>query len=443
MRSVAISEQGTRLSAEGDCLVVWRGEHPVRKLRATELDQVLLYGNIDISHGALLLLVRRGADLVWLTQHGQFRARLMGPTGKNSLLRLAHYRAVCDAQFCLHIASRLVAAKIHQQRQILLRAQRRLRNEAVAEALGELRLLAQRVTQATELESLRGLEGRAAALYFQHFGQLIQNPDFSFTGRTRRPPRDPINAMLSFGYAVLGSHLMSDVLACGLDPMLGFFHQPQHGRPALMLDLLELYRPWVDQLVLRLVNRRQIGCGDFDRRLETPLEELLSDSSDPTADEVLEIAPWETDGEGSAADGESPGSAAALQQATPEPAAPAGPPVPGSHAPEADQPSVTALPADAPLETPPFDTPCESPLPPEQVASSRPGCQSVVGVFLNETGRKIFLGEFFHKLREERFYGRRQARYATRDIMREEIYYLARVIEGQETPYEPFILDER
>ncbi|HQU47460.1 MAG TPA: CRISPR-associated endonuclease Cas1, partial [Pirellulales bacterium] len=126
------------------------------------------------------------------------------------------------------------------------------------------------------LDRLRGLEGQGAALYFSQFGKLLRVPQFDFTHRNRRPPRDPVNACLSFGYAVLGSLVESQAQRCGLDPTLGFLHQAAYGRPSLALDVLEEFRPLVDGLVLRLLNRRQLGPNDFERRSDISLEEALA-----------------------------------------------------------------------------------------------------------------------------------------------------------------------
>lgn len=436
MHRVVFTEQGVKISAEGDCLVAWRGEHRFRHLRVGEIEQLLLVGHVDMSHGAMMLLVRRGVDVVWLSQSGQFRARLVGPWHKNSLLRLAQYRRTTDEQFAVHVSSKIIAAKIHQQRQILLRAQRRLKSDQLSVSLAELRQLVERVEQVRDLETLRGLEGRAAAVYFQHFGLLVTNNELTFNGRSRRPPRDEINAMLSFGYAVLGSVIQSEIATVGLDPMLGFFHQPHYGRPALMLDVLELYRPWVDQLVLRLVNRRQLGPGDFDRRSDKSVEEILAD--DESSETVVEFN--END--------DFP------QEAVPDEATPAGSQSPGpSVTKEANQAEniSQAVPANngAGLPSnPPQETANPSRQDSYEVALQHATPTAVtppedgLGVFLNETGRKIFFAEFYRKLREERFYSRKQARFETGDIIREEIYHLARVIEEKE-PYQPFLLDER
>jgi CRISPR-associated protein Cas1 len=138
------------------------------------------------------------------------------------------------------------------------------------------RLLVERLRAEDDLEAVLGLEGMAAALYFGQFGKLLLPTEMTFHGRSRRPPRDPVNACLSFGYALLGTVVETEVLRVGLDPLVGFFHQPHSGRSSLALDLLEGFRPFIDSLVLRLVNRQQLGPVDFERRGGPELAELLS-----------------------------------------------------------------------------------------------------------------------------------------------------------------------
>ncbi len=398
MHTLAISEQGLAVHAEGDLLALQRGRNVVRRVRVAELEQVLLFGRVEVSSGAIALLLRRGVELVWLTQNGRFRGRLLGRLTKHVTLRLVQYRRATDADFCLRLASRFVSGKIHQQRQILLRAQRRLQDGQVAEALGRLRLLHDRAQACTSLDSLRGLEGAAAAAYFEHFGRLLRNDAFHFQGRTRRPPRDEVNAMLSFGYAVLGSLLETELYRCGLDPLLGFFHQPAFGRASLMLDLLEEYRPVIDALVLRLVNRRQLSPQDFERRTGQLLADLLrgrdgarepaAASGGETGDDDF-LAAWSTHSD----DGD------AYVQTGAEPV---------------DQGS-----AADPGET-------------------RPGLP-VIGVYLGDMGRRVFLNELFRRLRERLHYPPRGASFELRDIMREQIYHLARVLESKDEEYIPFV----
>lgn len=397
MHTLVVSEQGVTLRAEGELLVVERGNSRLRQVRVQEIDQVLLLGRVEVRSAALSLLLRRGVDLVLLTQQGIFRGRLSGRAGKNVALRLAQYDRTREPAFCLKIARTIVAAKIRHQRQVLLRAQRKLQDDALAQALGDLRVVAGRAAGAADLDGLRGLEGHAAAIYFGQFGKLILNKEFQFTTRNRRPPRDPVNALLSFGYAVVGSLVETDVYRCGLDPMLGFLHQPDYGRPSLMLDVLELFRPLVDSLVLRLINRRQIGPADFVRQSAQSLEEIL---------------------EGEAVDGlEPPFDVAELDTTTsPQPellAAPSGP--------TSAEFSEAAGEARA------------------KESGNGQSQQPVMAVLLSDVGRRVFLHELFRRLREKMLYSPRSASFEVRDIVREQLYHLARVIERTDADFEPFV----
>jgi CRISPR-associated protein Cas1 len=365
MHTLSVTEQGTEVHVEGETLLVTRGGRPLRRVRMAELSQVLLFGQVQLSTAAVARLVRREVDVVFLTQQGYFRARLVGTGVRQARLRLAQLRRALEPGFCVAVSRSLVVGKINHQRQVLLRAQRRLHDEALADALGRLRLLAEECAREEDLERLRGFEGMAAAVYFGQFGKLLRVPDLTFAGRSRRPPRDPVNACLSFGYALLGNVLETELLRCGLEPLVGFLHQPEHGRPSLMLDLLEESRPLVDALVLRLVNRRQLGPVDFERRGGPALEEILA---------------------------ETPGTDAGGAVATPA--------------------VRDRLPA---------------------------GEAAVEGVYLAETGRRVFLTEFFRRLRESLYYPPRQAAFELRDVLRHQVYHLARVIEGEEGEYRPFV----
>lgn len=375
-------------------MVLSRGKAVLRRVRANEIEQVLLFGRVELTSGAVALLARRGIDCVWLRQDGRFRARLAVRAGANVPLRLAQYRATTDAEFCARTARNVVAAKLRYQRAVLLRAQRRLTDADLAVVLGQMRLLLHQVASETSLDRLRGLEGQGAALYFSQFGKLLRAPAFSFTVRTRRPPRDPVNACLSFGYAVLGSLVESRAERAGLDPTLGFFHQPAYGRPSLALDVLEEFRPLVDSLVLRLLNRHQLGENDFERRSDVPLDEALNageaisgaaetenqESPIDFADGFAEFAGWGDD-------------------------APTG--IAGAARPKPEiEPS-----------------------------------QAAVGVYLGEAGRRIYLSELFRRLRERVYYPPRESAWEIRDIITQQLYHLARVIDGREPEYLPFIPD--
>jgi len=240
----------------------------------SDVEEVLIFGNVTVTPAAVAALLRKGTDTIFLSAHGRYRGRLLGRLGRNVELRVLQYDRLRDPAFALALARQFVAGKIANQRYILLRSQREQKREDLVAAIGQLRNIVQMVERASSLDALRGLEGQASAVYFGVFGKCIRNPHFRFEGRNRRPPRDPVNAMLSFGYTMLLTVAESAVLRASLDPMLGAFHAPEYGRPSLALDLIEEFRPvLVDSLVLRLVNRREVAKEDFEEPLE---QEMIS-----------------------------------------------------------------------------------------------------------------------------------------------------------------------
>ncbi len=383
MHTLAVTEQGTAVHVEGEQLLVKRQGKAFKRVRVADLDQVLLFGRVELSSGAVAVLARRGIDVVFLTLRGMYRARLIAHGSNNVLLRLAQMRRSLDPEFAACVARSIVRGKIWNQRQVLLRAQRHLKDPDVAQSLGRLRLLVEQADKQTDLDQLRGVEGQAAALYFRHFGRLIRSDQFCFTHRNRRPPRDPINAGLSFGYALLANMVESEVNRCGLDPMIGFFHQPAFGRPSLVLDLMEEFRPIVDRMVLSLVNRRQLGIMDFQQKPTRSLEATLADTT-----------------------------------------------VPPTSMPSDSMPSDSTISAiDEDVESPPFDVDDED----DEENRSPPA------VYLSDTGRRIFLTAFFRRMRERTEYGRRRGKFELRQILREQVYHLARVIDQKDPTYVAFV----
>jgi CRISPR-associated protein Cas1 len=264
MKTLAISEPGTVVAVQGEELVLRRGGADGPRVRLQEVEDVMAFGAVDFTSGAVSALLARGIGVELLTAGGRFRGRIAGRGTRDASTRLAQYARAHDAEFRLRAARAVARGKILNQRALLLQAQRELMNEEVAGAAARMRLAAENAGRAAGLEELRGLEGSAGAAYFGVFGRLLRDPRFTFEGRTRRPPRDPVNACLSFGYAVLGTIVEGAVAAAGLEPLVGFFHEIDHGRPSLALDLLEEWRPAVvDAVTLRLINRRQLGPGDF------------------------------------------------------------------------------------------------------------------------------------------------------------------------------------
>jgi CRISPR-associated protein Cas1 len=208
----------------------------------------------------------KGISLAFFTEYGRFLARIQGRQSGNVLLRRVQYKQ--SEVSPLEIARLIAAAKINSSRGVL---QRHLRNYGdnthVADAVKILGFCLEQAQHASSIDKLRGIEGDAAANYFNVFQQLIQpalQNEFVFDGRNRRPPRDPVNAMLSFLYSVVGQDISAALQGMGLDPQIGFLHADRPGRDSLAQDILEEFRAWlVDRLVLSLINRKQVKRSDF------------------------------------------------------------------------------------------------------------------------------------------------------------------------------------
>ena len=270
---VYITSEGAWLRKDGANLVVEvegmeRGRAPLHLLEG-----VVAFGRPGASPALMLACAQAGIALSFLDPNGRFLARVEGPRTGNVLLRRAQFQAAGDAARAIVIVRGIVAAKAANHHAVLRRALRdhadALAPEtAAALAAAEARLtdIARRTLKAADVEGLRGLEGEAAAAYFAVFPALIRVDDlaFRFGGRSRRPPLDRVNALLSFLYAMLGHDCRAALEAHGLDPQVGFLHADRPGRASLALDLMEELRPVLaDRLALSLINRRQLSADDF------------------------------------------------------------------------------------------------------------------------------------------------------------------------------------
>lgn len=272
MTALVVTDQGARIARSERCFVVERRGVEIHRRAADAIDRILLFGSVEITSSAVAMALRTGCDVVFLNRSGDYRGRLVGPRSRNVRLRVRQILELQDPRLRLELARRFVNGKVRNQRALLLRAHRRAPCERLGAAAARLRRWLPLIDRTRDLDALRGIEGAAAACYFGAFGAAVRHPDLRFERRTRRPPTDPINACLSFGYGVLVAVAQSVVERIGLDPMVGALHELDYGRPSLVLDLVEEWRPvLVDSVVLRLVNRRQLGPGDFG-----PFEEDLT-----------------------------------------------------------------------------------------------------------------------------------------------------------------------
>lgn len=282
MPPLYVSTQGARLAYRARRLVVEKDEQVLFTFPAAHVSQVVLLGNISLTPPALSFLLGEGIEVVFLTVDGRYKGRLVGPERGNGLLRLRQYERVCDRDWALGVARAIVTAKLHNLRTLLRRYARRTdvpeKAAALSHAADRLTDLISQVERTRTLNSLNGVEGRGSAVYFSVFRHLITVPGWRFEKRARRPPPDPVNALLSFGYTLLTHHMEWAVWMVGLDPYLGFLHQSAYNRPSLALDLIEPFRPvLVDSLVLRCLNNEILRPEDFAEDPEGPYPVRLGD----------------------------------------------------------------------------------------------------------------------------------------------------------------------
>ena len=260
-----VSEQGTWVSKRGERLVVQRDGQTLANERLIDLSQLCLFGAVQVSTAALRELATREIPVTFLSHGGFFYGTFRGLPSKSVRRRVRQFAVNADEQIALQIAREIVRGKILNQRTLLRRHGRDLPPEVVP----RLKSLAHLALSVKSAEALQGVEGAAAALYFRHFPKMLSqglSPEFDFSGRNRRPPTDPVNAILSLGYALLTKDFTVTVDAVGLDPYVGVFHHFGHGRPALALDLMEEFRPIiVDSITLTLVNKGMLSPSDFVR----------------------------------------------------------------------------------------------------------------------------------------------------------------------------------
>ncbi len=289
MATLYLTEQRSFVRKDGDTLVV---SIPADEEKGTEkrkvrvplikVDQVVVMGDSTVSTPALLALLEQKADVCFCSFYGNFRGRLAPGFSKNSLLRIEQHRAHEDPDRSLALAKCFVEGKLANQRTLLLRANRKRKDEAVARAAESLKGALDQVGQVepdggpsdpavpqadSAIGSLLGLEGAGGSFYFSAFGRQLKQ-DLGFRRRTKRPPTDPVNALLSYGYVLLMNKVASAIQLVGMDPFVGYLHSSQYGKPALALDLMEELRPIiVDSVVLTVVNNRILKAGDFEEQL--------------------------------------------------------------------------------------------------------------------------------------------------------------------------------
>jgi CRISPR-associated protein Cas1 len=273
LNTLFVMTPGAYARLDGEAVRVDANGERLLQAPLLQLSSLVLFEGCSLSAPLLCRCAAEGREVTFLDFAGRFLARVVGPTSGNVLLRKAQYEAQADVARTLAIARPIVAGKIKNARQTLLRAAREVRSpEAAARLQEQTNALATYLGSLPEMETLdevRGVEGQAAAGYFSVFGAMLTRgkAEFAFAARTRRPPRDRVNALLSFLYSLLTNDCVGAAEGAGLDPQFGFLHALRPGRPALALDLMEEFRSFfADRLALTLINRRQLEPDHFEER---------------------------------------------------------------------------------------------------------------------------------------------------------------------------------
>ncbi|MBU5673282.1 type I-C CRISPR-associated endonuclease Cas1c [Paenibacillus brevis] len=269
LNTLYVTSTDNYLSRDGENVVILAEQAEKFRIPIHNLEAIITFGYTGASPGLMHLCAERGVALTFLNEHGGFRARIQGKTSGNVLLRRKQYK-FSDGPEALQIAKRMIQAKVINSRTVINRAIRDYGEQDKSSQLQpiavELKRLSHMVIHVDNLDTLRGVEGEAAKHYFSGMNELIltEKKAFMMTTRNRRPPKDRINALLSFLYTMLRLDVQAALETVGLDPAVGFLHRDRPGRASLALDLMEELRPYLaDRLALTLINRKQISPKSF------------------------------------------------------------------------------------------------------------------------------------------------------------------------------------
>ncbi|HOH98259.1 MAG TPA: CRISPR-associated endonuclease Cas1 [Candidatus Cloacimonadota bacterium] len=283
MAVVYIADQGASVSKKGDRLYVYKGAMLQKWFHTKDISSLILVGNITLSSQTLTYLLKHRIDTVFLTYYGRYKGRLISEFGKNIALRISQFTYLAELPNREELAALYIIGKLCNMQKHLAMRKKKNAHPALADAILKNSAILERLQSGSmDLAVLRGFEGIASKNYFAAFPYLIFQSQFPFTGRNRRPPKDEVNSLLSLGYTFLMNQVMSAANICGLDPYYGALHDLCYGRQSLVLDIMEEFRPLVDNLIITLINRKEIRPEHFRYNLipddECEPEDLDQDS---------------------------------------------------------------------------------------------------------------------------------------------------------------------
>ncbi len=284
MSIVYITDQGSALYKRNERLYLKKGDQIIRWFHTKDIEQLIIMGNIALTSQVITYLLKHKIDTVFMSYFGKYKGRLSGELGKNVQLRIDQYNAFQNEEKMLELCKKYVMTKALNSLALLRSYQYRYHNDQISKAILQINAFIQyNIMQATKPDEVRGFEGIIAKHYFSVFPQLIRNPEFQFNGRSRRPPLDEPNALLSLTYTFLMNQVLSKASIAGVDPYMGVLHQVDYGRVSFVLDLMEQFRPLCDHLVIKTLNRKEMRKEHFVYNAYVDSEDDMEGKSLPVA----------------------------------------------------------------------------------------------------------------------------------------------------------------
>ena len=284
-------EPGSYLKKSGGALNIIKDKKVIDTIPAQGLQKIVISGYVSLTGAVIDFCINNRIETVFITPRGRFRGRLMIDEHRHVALRQAQYLKLTEEKFCRETMTIIVKGKIENMAAFLLRRTRNIKEDKIRVSAARLKGLSQYLSEPLSKEAIRGVEGAASRIYFMRFNDLIKNSDFAFRTRSRRPPLDPVNAMLSFVYTMLTNEVLSAIKISGLDPYKGSLHEISYGRPSLACDLVEEYRSLIgDRLVLNLINRNMVKLSDFIIRKQ--VKSSYIDEEDMKRHRPVEMKPY-------------------------------------------------------------------------------------------------------------------------------------------------------
>ncbi|ADU65777.1 CRISPR-associated protein Cas1 [Desulfurispirillum indicum S5] len=265
MATVVVDEQGSHIQYKTNQLIITSKDDNLSwSIPKMNIERLLIVGRTTLAQSAMDFLLDASIPTHFATTSGCYKGQLCGMEGKNVFARMKQYERYANPAYRNGLARVIVRQKVNNLRYFLAKHNRYHENRVIEDAIVQIKATLQGLDKATNTDEIRGIEGACAATYFQAFGSIFEDREFQFRKRSRRPPLDPINAMLSLGYTVLLAEVITALQSTGLDAYVGYLHSAEYGRPSLACDLQEEFRFVVDELVVKLVNLKQVKAESFE-----------------------------------------------------------------------------------------------------------------------------------------------------------------------------------